>query len=55
MPVTKTKSGPTHKDSATSKLSKSKYVTKPEGRHPTTHTYGVGQAVKMLSKYGSGK
>jgi len=55
MPVTKTKSGPTHKDSATSKLSKQKYVTKPEGRHPTTHGYSVSQAVAKVRGYGSGK
>ena len=55
MPVTKTKSGPTHKDSATSKLSKSKFVTKPESRHPNTHNYSVGQALSQVKKFGSGK
>jgi hypothetical protein len=35
---------PIHHSKPTSKLSGQKYVTKPEGRHPTSHNYSVSQA-----------
>lgn len=40
----------THKSVPTSKMSKSPHPTKPENRHPTTHTYGVSGANAIVKK-----
>lgn len=50
MAVTKNKPGFQH--GAGSKMANQKYVTKPENRHPTTHTRSVGQALGVIKKLG---
>ena len=56
MPVTKHRfDKKSYETKPESKLSGSKFVTKPENRHPNTHNYGVGQALSQIKKFGSGK
>lgn len=41
----------THNDKATSKMSKTQYITKPENRHGMKHNYSVSQAESMVRKF----
>lgn len=39
-----------HKSTPTHKMTKHQHVTKPESRHPTTHSYSVSSAESQIKK-----